>query len=127
MKRFNQINMIPFIDIMLVLLAIVLTTATFVSQGLIDVNLPKAEEVSEPAPEQEEPLQIAINASGDLFFGEEKIVYKDLKNKLVDVDKAQFIVLRIDKQATFEQFMKILDPLKAGQFSNLSIQAEQAE
>jgi biopolymer transport protein ExbD len=33
MKRFDQINVIPFIDIMLVLLAIVLTTATFISQG----------------------------------------------------------------------------------------------
>lgn len=127
MKRFNQINMIPFIDIMLVLLAIVLTTATFVSQGLIDVNLPKAEKVSEPVPEQEEPLQIAIDENGNLFFGETKITYDELKTKLADVDKAQFIVLRIDKQAAFEQFVKILDPLKAGQFTNLSIQAEQAE
>ncbi|HPE61486.1 MAG TPA: TonB system transport protein ExbD [Thiolinea sp.] len=127
MKRFNQINMIPFIDIMLVLLAIVLTTATFVSQGLIDVNLPKAEEVSEPVPKQEEPLQISIDENGDLFFGEKKIAYDELKTKLADVDKAQFIVLRIDKQAAFEQFVKILDPLKAGEFTNLSIQAEQAD
>jgi biopolymer transport protein ExbD len=127
MKRFNQINMIPFIDIMLVLLAIVLTTATFVSQGLIDVNLPQAEKVSEPVPEQKEPLQIAIDESGDLFFGEEKISYENLKTKLADVDKTQFIVLRIDKQAAFEQFVKILDPLKAGKFTNLSIQAERAE
>jgi biopolymer transport protein ExbD len=42
MKRFDQINMIPFIDIMLVLLAIVLTTASFISQGMIPLDLPKA-------------------------------------------------------------------------------------
>ena len=40
MKKFDQINVIPFIDIMLVLLAIVLMTATFIAQGKIDVNLP---------------------------------------------------------------------------------------
>ena len=40
MKKFDQINVIPFIDIMLVLLAIILMTATFIAQGKIDVNLP---------------------------------------------------------------------------------------
>lgn len=43
MKRFDQINMIPFIDIMLVLMAVVMTTASFVEIGLIDVNLPVAQ------------------------------------------------------------------------------------
>lgn len=40
MKKFDQINVIPFIDIMLVLFAIVLTTASFISQGVISVNPP---------------------------------------------------------------------------------------
>ena len=42
MKKFDEINIIPFIDIMLVLLAIVLVTASFISQGKIQVNVPKA-------------------------------------------------------------------------------------
>ena len=66
MKRFDQINMIPFIDIMLVLLAIVLTTASFISQGLIPVDLPKAEQ-SEPAKGDEKSLEIAINSQNQLF------------------------------------------------------------
>lgn len=41
-KRFDQINVIPFIDIMLVLLVMVLTTATFIKQGIIPVDLPEA-------------------------------------------------------------------------------------
>ena len=40
MKKFDQINVIPFIDIMLVLLAIVLMTATFIAQGKIDAKTP---------------------------------------------------------------------------------------
>lgn len=42
MKRIDTINVIPFIDIMLVLLAIVLTTATFISRGVIEVHYPES-------------------------------------------------------------------------------------
>lgn len=125
MKRFDQINMIPFIDIMLVLLAIVLTTASFVSQGLIPVNLPTAEQVSEPS-EDEEPLEIAINAHNEFFLGEEKITLEQMAEKLkVQAKPETLIVLRIDKAAVFEHFVKLIDLLKAQELNNLSIQAQQ--
>jgi len=125
MKRFDQINMIPFIDIMLVLLAIVLTTASFVSQGLIPVNLPTAEQVSEPS-EDEEPLEIAINAQNEFFLGEEKITLEQMAEKLkVQAKPETLIVLRIDKAAVFEHFVKLIDLLKAQELNNLSIQAQQ--
>lgn len=125
MKRFDQINMIPFIDIMLVLLAIVLTTATFVSQGLIEVNLPSAQQVSE-APTDQEPLEIAINAQNELFFAGEKLNHEDLAQRLTSLSPDTLIVLRIDKAAVFEPFVKLIDLLKQHQFKNLSIQAQQA-
>lgn len=59
MKRFDQINVIPFIDIMLVLLAIVLTTATFVAQGRIPLQLPEAEHAAQPV--NEKPMEISID------------------------------------------------------------------
>lgn len=125
MKRFDQINMIPFIDIMLVLLAIVLTTASFVSQGLIPVNLPTAEQVSEPS-EDEEPLEIAINEQNQFFLGEEKVTLEQMAEKLkVQAKPETLIVLRIDKAAVFEHFVKLIDLLKAQELSNLSIQAQQ--
>ena len=125
MKRFDQINMIPFIDIMLVLLAIVLTTASFVSQGLIPVNLPTAAQVSEPS-NDDEPLEIAINAQNEFFLGEEKITLEQMAEKLkVQAKPETLIVLRIDKAAVFEHFVKLIDLLKAQELSNLSIQAQQ--
>ncbi|WGZ95759.1 MAG: TonB system transport protein ExbD [Candidatus Thiothrix putei] len=126
MKRFDQINMIPFIDIMLVLLAIVLTTASFVSQGLIPVNLPTAAQVSEPS-NDDEPLEIAINAQNEFFLGEEKITLEQMAEKLkVQAKPETLIVLRIDKAAVFEHFVKLIDLLKAQKLNNLSIQAQQA-
>lgn len=124
MKRFDQINMIPFIDIMLVLLAIVLTTATFVSQGLIEVNLPTASQTSEP-PEDKEPLEIAIDAKNQVFFKGEKIAPEQIAERLVPLPADTLIVLRIDKAAVFEHFIRLIDVLKAKQFNNLSIQAQQ--
>ncbi len=125
MKRFDQINMIPFIDIMLVLLAIVLTTASFVSQGLIPVNLPKAEQVSEPSKDQE-PLEIAINEQNEFFLGEEKVTLEQMAEQLkVQATPDTLIVLRIDKAAVFEHFVKLIDLLKAQELNNLSIQAQQ--
>ncbi|PID46562.1 MAG: TonB system transport protein ExbD [Proteobacteria bacterium] len=123
MKRFDQINMIPFIDIMLVLLAIVLTTASFVSQGLIDVTLPKAGTVGE-APRNVKPLQISVNADNELFFEEDQVSLDEIGQRLVDIPKDQLIVLRIDKTAVFEHFISLIDLLKQQQFTNLSIQAE---
>jgi len=124
MKRFDQINMIPFIDIMLVLLAIVLTTASFISQGLIEVDLPKAEKVS-AAPDDKEPLEIAINAENKLFFKGEALEFDELAPRLETVAPDTFIVLRIDKSAVFQHFVRLIDLLKAKQLNNLSIQAQQ--
>lgn len=129
MKRFDQINMIPFIDIMLVLLAIVLTTASFVSQGLIPVNLPKAEQ-SEQANGDEQGLEIAINAQNQIFFEGAPITVETLADKL-QPHAAQAattpVILRVDKAAAFEHFIAVVDVLKAGHFDKLSIQTEQVQ
>lgn len=125
MKRFDQINMIPFIDIMLVLLAIVLTTATFVSQGLIEVNLPEASQVAETQGDQE-ALEIAINAKNELFFKEEPLAFDALDAKLEGIAGDTPIVLRVDKAAVFDSFVKLIGVLKARQLDNLSIQAQES-
>lgn len=124
MKRFDQINMIPFIDIMLVLLAIVLTTATFVSQGLIEVNLPEAQQVTETRGD-EVPVQIAINQQNQLFIQEDAINFEQLAVRLSTYSDDQVLVLRIDKGVPFEHFVKVLDILKSRPFKNVSIQAQQ--
>ena len=69
MKRMDQINVIPFIDVMLVLLAIVLTTATFIVEGRLPIRLPTAESQAEPA--VTEPVEIAIDAAGQLYWAGE--------------------------------------------------------
>ena len=73
-----------------------------------------------------EPLEIAINAQNQLFFAGEQLSHEDLAERLTSLSTDTLIVLRIDKAAVFEPFVKLIDLLKQQQFKNLSIQAQQA-
>lgn len=121
MQRFDQINVIPFIDIMLVLLAIVLTTATFISQGQIEVNLPVAESAEQVQENQEKNLVITINTDQKIYLDDKQIDLDSLSNALKNVDKQTPIVFRVDKQVVFESFVQIIDLLKANQLKKFSI------
>jgi len=125
MKRFDQINMIPFIDIMLVLLAIVLTTASFISQGLIPVDLPVAEQ-GKQADGNEKTLEISINPQNQLFVAGKPVAYGALAQQLEGIPNTTPVILRVDKVVAFEHFVSVVDALKAKNFTQLSIQTEQA-
>jgi biopolymer transport protein ExbD len=110
LKRFDQINVIPFIDIMLVLLVMVLTTATFIKQGIIPVDLPSAQQKEES--KELEERTIYITREGTLFLDKEKVGLPELKAKLAALPTEQTVVLRSDKEATFQQFVSVMDILK---------------
>lgn len=109
-KRFDQINVIPFIDIMLVLLVMVLTTATFIKQGVIPVELPEAKASTKEDLKKE--INIYVNSKGEMFFEKEKVDAKELESKLTQIDKQQTVVLRSDKESRFQDFVTVMDILK---------------
>ena len=122
MRRFDQINVIPFIDIMLVLLAIVLTTATFISQGSIEINLPSAESAEQIQEQKKKKLVIAINAEKQIYLDDVKVDLASLSKALKSLDNKQTpIVFRVDKQVIFESFVQVIDLLKANQLDSFSI------
>jgi len=110
LKRFDQINVIPFIDIMLVLLVMVLTTATFIKQGVIPVDLPSAKKADKEDIKKE--ITVYVNAKGELYFEKEKVSIETLEAKLSKVDKKQTVVLRSDKESEFQDFVSVMDILK---------------
>ncbi|ABB43907.1 Biopolymer transport protein ExbD/TolR [Sulfurimonas denitrificans DSM 1251] len=109
-KRFDEINVIPFIDIMLVLLVMVLTTATFVNQGIIPIELPEAKAAKKEDNKKE--VTIYIDAKGDIFFEKERVDLKTLEAKLSSVEKEQAVLLRSDKESKFQDFVSVMDILK---------------
>jgi len=123
MKRFDQINVIPFIDIMLVLLAIVLTTATFIAQEKISLELPEAENSN--AQEDKDPFKIAINQDGQYYHQDTLITLDTLKKELGALKSDKPIILSVDKSVKFERFIELIDVLKSFNLNNLSIATRQ--
>jgi len=109
-KRFEEINVIPFIDIMLVLLVMVLTTATFIKQGIIPVDLPEAK-TSEKEDVKNE-VSVYVNAQGQMFLEKEEVGLEALEKKLAQVSKTQTVILRSDKESKFQDFVSVMDILK---------------
>jgi biopolymer transport protein ExbD len=119
MKRIDTVNVIPFIDIMLVLLAIVLTTATFISQGKISLDLPKAEHSETLTDEQS--VEIAIDDQEQLFFNQTAVDASSLGEQLASVTQETPVVLYVDKSVRFDRFVTVIDLLKANKLERLSI------
>ena len=122
MRRFDQINVIPFIDIMLVLLAIVLTTASFVAQGVIPVDLPRATQgAAEP---QAQPVEISVDRRGHWYLSGDRVSAEQLAVRLAGLASETPVLLRVDGAASFQAFVGVIDLLKARDLVNLAIVTE---
>ncbi len=118
-ERFDKMNVVPFIDIVLVLLVIILATSTFVKNQTIKVDLPTA---SSKKSKEKKAVHIAIDKEGKYFYDKESLSLENIKTKLQKLDpKKDIISLHMDKASAFEYFVSIIDILKAKGFENISI------
>lgn len=120
-KEFNYINVIPFVDVMLVLLTIVLTTSTFIATEAISVTLPKA------SPVHGETLQrqtISIDQNGEVYFNATKMALAGLSAAVRTLDKDTPLLIRADCHIRLQVFIDVLDLLNSGGFKKVAIQTE---
>ncbi|AAP95305.1 TonB system transport protein ExbD [[Haemophilus] ducreyi] len=120
MKKFDEINIIPFIDIMLVLLAIVLVTASFISQGKIQVNVPKATTTQAMKADELAKL-LTITENNGFYFNDKLITKEDLSTEIASWDKTQKVTLKVDSAVAFEKFVELTDLLSANEIKNVAI------
>ena len=111
MKRIDTINVIPFIDIMLVLLVMVLTTATFIRTGLIPVDLPEAKGTA--AEHKPSEMKLTIKKDGTLWVDEKtQVSLAQFEQRVTEGGKNMTVVLYSDKEAAFQNFVGVMDVLK---------------
>ena len=118
-KKFDQINVIPMIDILLVLLVMVITTATFIKQGILPIELPDAE--SSEKKDDKKEFDIYITKEGKYHHNKKEISIADLEAKLAEISKERTVVLRSDKEANFQHFVTVMDILKKLEHKQLYI------
>ena len=122
-ERFDKMNVVPFIDIVLVLLVIVLATASFVQNKTIKIDLPAA---SSKKSEEKKSVVIAIDKEGKYFYDKNPVTFEVLKTKLGTLQpKKDIVSLHTDKLTPFDYFVKVIDVMKARGFENISIVTKQ--
>lgn len=120
-REFDYINVIPLVDIMLVLLTIVLVTATFIVQGSIPVKLPSTKYAES---ETIRSFQITINKDGEIFFENKKIGLEELESIIKSIDKESHISIFADRSAKVQSLISVLDILKKYDFKKATIKTE---
>lgn len=121
LKKIEGINIIPFIDIMLVLLVIVLMEATFVRTDALTLPQSSADEA---APSGAAALSFSITKDGQLLFEGQAIGFDEVASKLATIDKNAPIHILGDSQSRLQEFVTLLGMLQNLQMNNLSIITE---
>ncbi len=118
-RDLDQINVIPLVDVMLVLLVIVLTTATFITTGQIPVELAKAKEASD---RRDVPLVITLTAEGRLYMNDQPVPEEGLKILLNPHPRESLVVVRADRVTMLERFVEVVDEVRGLGFKQVSLE-----
>lgn len=111
----SEINVTPFVDVMLVLLIIFMVTAPLLTAG-VKVNLPESS--ANVLSEKTEPITISINKKGQVFLQNKKFSNEELISKLIELKKSNKdlkIFIRGDKSLNYGKIISIMGDInKAG-------------
>ena len=120
----NEINVTPFVDVMLVLLIIFMVTAPLLTQG-VEVDLPTTRTVKN-LPQDSEHLVLSIKGDGTLFIDEYEVAIEELEDhlkRLVATQQKQ-LFLRADKEVAYGAVVEVMGEIKAAGIDRLGIVAE---
>ena len=117
-----EINVTPFVDVMLVLLIIFMVAAPLLTVG-VPVELPKTSATPLPN-EQEEPLTITLTKDGSLWLQKSEIQFEELDTKLRSIlieRNNNKIFLRADGTNSYEVVMRLMGALNSSGFNNIGL------
>ena len=117
----SEINVTPFVDVMLVLLIIFMVTAPLLTVG-VQVDLPETS--ADTLPEESEPLTLTINSKGEVFIQETKIEFDNLIKKILAVSNNRTdtrIYVRGDKTINYGRVLEVMGKLSGSGFTKVAL------
>lgn len=124
-RRVSEINVTPFVDVMLVLLVVFMITAPLLTSG-VDINLPRSD--AKPiTTEDNKPLEVSIAVDGRLFVGETEVKRERLVSLLeamTENDPERRIFIRADQKLDYGRVMDILGALNKAGFRKVALLSE---
>ena len=116
----NEMNLIPLIDIMLVLMIIFLVTAT-VANPSIPLSLPKTTAEIQPPPPKE--ITISINSNGDVSWGQEPVSLDELQVRFQEAGQSEqkpIVQLRADKESRYDTVAQVMSRASEAGLSDIA-------
>jgi biopolymer transport protein TolR len=120
-RAIGEINVTPFVDVMLVLLIIFMVAAPLLTVG-VPVDLPKTEAKSLPA--EQEPLSITVLADGRVFLQSEEVAFEEVLARVQAVAGEGYdrrIFIRADTTADYGVVMQVMARINAAGYRNLGL------
>ena len=120
-KPMAEINVTPFVDVMLVLLIVFMVTAPLLSVG-VKVDLPQT--TAKPLGEERQPLSVTLDAEGKIFLQEEEVEENTLIERLraiADVSKDTRIYVRADKALAYGRVMQVMGSINGAGFAKVAL------
>ena len=122
-KEFDYMNVIPLVDVMLVLLTIVLTTSTFIATGAIKVELPGVK--NKHSALQQKKVMIEISGNGQCYLDRRPVAVTEIRQLMTQKDKETPVLIRADRNLQLQKFVDVLDAVKSLGFKSVSIQTQE--
>ena len=120
-KSFDHMNVIPLVDVMMVLLTIVLMTSTFIASGLIPVEVPRA---SHDQKQLLKAVTIAIDDRGAIYFESVPTTLMGLEAKIKGLGKETPVLIKADRHLDVQSCVDVLDILTGQGFKKVALQTE---
>ena len=120
----SEINVTPFVDVMLVLLIIFMVTAPLFTVG-VQVDLP--ESAADSLPDDQEPLTLSINSKGEIYIQEHQVTYQKMIPKLLAIAKNRTdtrIYVRGDKNINYGRVLEVMGTLSGAGYSKVDLISE---
>ena len=118
----SEINVTPFVDVMLVLLIIFMVAAPLLTAG-VPLNLPQSAADSLPR-ERKPPVAVSVDAEGRVFVGEEEIALESLPDRLageIQNPSEERVYVRADSEVGYGLVMRVMGELSASGYGNIGL------
>lgn len=123
-RQFAEINVTPFVDVMLVLLIIFMVTAPMLTAG-VTVDLPEAD--AKPVPGNDEPIVVSVTNAGTVYIQETEVAMNELGAKLnaiVGEKRDTRIFVRGDTNINYGQVMRVIGEVNSAGLSKVALITE---
>ena len=120
----SEINVTPFVDVMLVLLIIFMVTAPLLTVG-VQVDLP--ESAADSLPDEQEPLTVTINSKGEVFIQEHQVVFEKIIPKILAIANNRTdtrIYVRGDRAVAYGRVMEIMSIINFAGYIKVALVAQ---